>query len=320
MMRWIVGSSLRFRLLVVPVAAAVLVIGIAQLRGMPVDALPEFTPPLVYIQTEAPGLSAEEVEQLVTVPLEQDLLNGIAWLDQIHSESLPGLSRIELVFAPGTDVLKARQLVQERLIQAPGGVSNVSKAPVVLQPLSSTSRVMMIGLSSKDLSLIDLSVLARWKIRPRLMGVPGVAGVAIWGQRERQLQVQVDPEKLRHYGVGLLLPVSGVLRPTPYPPGVEPPPPAQSINRLEACLTSRCDPDDVERIGHAAGRLRRLQRVRSALQHAGRHDDLVRDLAILGIAWPPADWMAAWERVRGEAADALGVFRDETRALVERAV
>jgi Cu/Ag efflux pump CusA len=216
MMRWIVGSSLRFRLLVVPVAAAVLVIGIAQLRGMPVDALPEFTPPLVYIQTEAPGLSVEEVEQLVTVPLEQDLLNGIAWLDQIHSESLPGLSRIELVFAPGTDVLKARQLVQERLIQAPGGVSNVSKAPVVLQPLSSTSRVMMIGLSSKDLSLIDLSVLARWKIRPRLMGVPGVAGVAIWGQRERQLQVQVDPEKLRHYGVGLLLPVSGVLRPTPY--------------------------------------------------------------------------------------------------------
>jgi Cu/Ag efflux pump CusA len=203
MMRWIVGSSLRFRLLVVPVAAAVLVIGVAQLRGMPVDVLPEFTPPTVDIQTEALGLSAAEVEQLVTVPLEQDLLNGIAWLDQIHSESLPGLSRIELVFEPGTDILKARQLVQERLIQAPGGIPNVSKAPVVLQPLSSTSRVMMIGLSSRDLSLIDLSVLARWKIRPRLMGVPGVAGVAIWGQRERQLQVQVDPGKLRRHGVSL---------------------------------------------------------------------------------------------------------------------
>jgi hypothetical protein len=105
----------------------------------------------------------------------------------------------------------------------------------------------------------------------------------------------------------------------PYPPGVEPPPPAQSINRLEACLTSRCDPDDVERVQHAAGRLRRLQRVRSALQHAGRHDDLVRDLAVLGTAWPPADWVAAWERVRGEAADALGVFRDEARAVAERA-
>ena len=203
MMRWIVGSSLKSRLLVVPVAAALLVVGFVQLRSMPVDVYPEFTPPLVEVQTEALGLSAAEVEQLVTVPLEQDLLNGVAWLDQLHSESLPGLSRIEMIFEPGTDVLKARQLVQERLIQAPGGIPNVSKAPNVIQPLSSTGRVMTVGFSSKDLSLIDMSVLARWKIRPRLMGVPGVANVAIWGQRERQLQVQVDPQKLRQRGVSL---------------------------------------------------------------------------------------------------------------------
>jgi CzcA family heavy metal efflux pump len=203
MMHWIVGSSLKFRLLVIPVAAGLLLLGIVQLRNAPADVLPEFTPPLVDIQTEALGLSAEEVEQLVTVPLEQDLLNGVAWLDQIRSQSLPGLSRIELIFEPGTDVLKARQLVQERLVQAPGGIPNVSKAPTMLQPLSSTSRVMMIGLSSKDVSLIDMSVLARWKIRPRLMGLPGVANVAIWGQRERQLQVQVDPEMLRAHGVSL---------------------------------------------------------------------------------------------------------------------
>ena len=101
MMRWIVGSSLKSRLLVVPVVAALLVVGFVQLRNMPVDVLPEFTPPTVEIQTEALGLSAAEVEQLVTVPLEQDLLNGVAWLDQIHSESLPGLSRIEMVFEPG---------------------------------------------------------------------------------------------------------------------------------------------------------------------------------------------------------------------------
>jgi Cu/Ag efflux pump CusA len=202
-MRWIVGSSLRFRFLVIPVAAALLLLGIFQLRSAPVNVLPEFTPPLVDIQTEALGLSAEEVEQLVTVPLEQDLLNGVAWLEQIRSQSLPGLSRIELIFQLGTDVLKARQLVQERLIQAPGGIPNVAKAPVMLQPLSSTSRVMMIGLSSRDVSLIDMSVLARWKLRPRLMGVPGVANVAIWGQRERQLQVQVDPRKLRSQGVTL---------------------------------------------------------------------------------------------------------------------
>jgi CzcA family heavy metal efflux pump len=203
MMRWIVGSSLRLRLLVVPITAGLLLLGVTQLRHAPADVLPEFTPPLVDIQTEALGLSAQEVEQLVTVPLEQDLLNGVAFLDQIRSQSLPGLSRIELIFQPGTDVLKARQLVQERLVQAPGGIPNVSRAPVMLQPLSSTGRVMMIGLESKDVSLIDMSVLARWKIRPRLMGVPGVANVAIWGQRERQLQVQVDPGKLQRQGISL---------------------------------------------------------------------------------------------------------------------
>ncbi len=203
MMRWVVGSSLRFRLLVVGAAAAVMILGVTQLRSMPVDVLPEFMPPHVDIQTEALGLSANEVEQMVTVPMEQDLLNGVAWLDQIRSESVPGLSSVELVFQPGTDILRARQVVQERLSQAAVGLPNVSKPPVMLQPVASTSRVMMIGLSSKELSLMEMSVLARWKIRPRLMGVPGVANVAIWGQRERQLQVQVDPERLRQRGVSL---------------------------------------------------------------------------------------------------------------------
>jgi Cu/Ag efflux pump CusA len=111
MLRWIVGSSLKLRFMVVPLAAGMILLGVTQLRQMPVDVLPEFTPPLVDIQTEALGLSAQEVEQLVTVPLEQDLLNGVAFLDQIRSQSLPGLSRIELIFQPGTDVLAARQLV-----------------------------------------------------------------------------------------------------------------------------------------------------------------------------------------------------------------
>ncbi len=201
-MRWIIGSSLRFRLLVVPVAAAVLFLGFAQLRSAPVDVLPEFTPVAVEVQTEALGLSAAEVEQLITVPLEQDLLNGVAWLAQIRSESVVGLSSIELVFQPGTDILRARQMVQERLAQA-HALPHVSKPPMMLQPLSSTNRVMMIGMSSADVSLIDMSVLARWKIRPRLMGIPGVANVAIFGQRERQLQVQVDPAKLAARGVQL---------------------------------------------------------------------------------------------------------------------
>jgi CzcA family heavy metal efflux pump len=201
-MRWIVGSSIRFRLLVIPIAAAMMVFGVAQLRDAPADVLPEFAAPRVEVQTEALGLSASEVEQLVTVPLEADLLNGVAWLDQIRSESVSGLSSIELIFEPGTDVMRARQMVQERLTGAIG-LPHVSKPPVMIQPLSSTSRVVMVGLSSKDLSLIEMSVLARWKIKPRLMGVPGVANVAIWGQRERQLQVQVDPARLRANGVSL---------------------------------------------------------------------------------------------------------------------
>ena len=202
MIRWVVGSSLRSRGLVVVLAAALLFFGFTQLRNVPVDVLPEFSPPMVEVQTEALGLSAAEVEELITVPLEQDLLNGVAWLDTIRSESIPGLSRVELIFEPGTDLVRARQVVTERLTQS-AGLPQVAKPPAMLQPLSSTSRVMMVGLSSKQVSPIQVSVLARWTIRPRLMGVPGVANVSIWGQRERQLQVQADPRRLNDAGVSV---------------------------------------------------------------------------------------------------------------------
>jgi CzcA family heavy metal efflux pump len=203
MMRWIVGSSLKLRYMVLAVAAAAMVLGIIRLRDAPVDVFPEFAPPYVEIQTEALGLSAAEVEQLVTVPMEE-LFNGVPWMQTMRSESIPGLSSIVLIFQPGTDLMRARALVQERLTQAQGlPTKNVSKPPVMLQPLSSTSRVMQIGLSSKNLSLIEMSVLTRWTIRPRLMGVPGVANVAVWGARQRQLQVQVDPERLGAHGVKL---------------------------------------------------------------------------------------------------------------------
>src|SRR3954463_7245098 len=194
MIRSIVRSSLRFRLLVLGIAAGVMLVGITQLRDAPVDVLPEFTPPYVEVQTEALGLSADEVEQLITVPLEADLLNGVEGVDVIRSQSVPGLSSIVLVFSPGTDVYRARQLVEERLTQA-HALPNVSKPPTLLQPLSSSNRVLMIGLSSDKLSAIDQSVIARWTMRPWLMGVPGVANVSIWGMRDQQLQVRVDPER-----------------------------------------------------------------------------------------------------------------------------
>src|SRR5918992_1635102 len=172
MMRWIVGSSLKFRRLIVAGGVAVMALGVTQLGKTSVDVLPEFKPPQVEVQTEALGLSAEEVEQLITVPLEQDLLVGIAFLDKIESASLPGLPQ-------------------------------VAKPPQMIQPLSSTSRVSMVKLSSEKLSQIQMSVLARWVIVPRLLGVDGVANVAMWGFRDRQLQVLVDPNRLREEGVSL---------------------------------------------------------------------------------------------------------------------
>jgi Cu/Ag efflux pump CusA len=172
------------------------------LRDKPLDVIPEFSPLSLTVKTESLGLSSAEVESLITVPLEADLLNGVPWLQVIQSESMAGLSTIEMIFAPGTDLMKARQMVQERLTQA-HALPNVSSPPVMLQPVSWASRVMNIGLSSKSVSLIDMSVQARWNIVPRLAGVPGVANVSVWGQRERQVQVHVDAANLRKKGIKL---------------------------------------------------------------------------------------------------------------------
>jgi len=202
MMRWIISSSLRLKPMIVILAAALMIFGGLQMRSASVDILPEFAPVYVEVQTEALGLSAEEVENLVTIPIEQLLLNGVAWIDEIRSESVTGLSSVVLFFEPGTDELQARQMVAERLTRT-SLLPNVSKPPQMLQPLSSSGRVVMVRLSSTELSPIDVSMLARWDIRPALMGVPGVANVSIWGQRDQQLQVMVDPVLLNAAGVTL---------------------------------------------------------------------------------------------------------------------
>src|ERR687896_2323491 len=197
-MRTIVAASLRYRSLVVFAAVVLLALGVAQLRATPVDVFPEFAQPRVEIQTPSLGLSASEVESLVTVPLEH-ALNGLPGLDVIRSKSVEQLSSIELIFDPGTDLLTARQLVQERIATVTPNLPSWSTPPTMVQPLSATSRVMKIGLASSDpgLDLIDLSMVAYWKIRARLLRVPGVANVPIWGQRPEMLHVQVDPERLR---------------------------------------------------------------------------------------------------------------------------
>ncbi|MCH7516177.1 MAG: efflux RND transporter permease subunit [Bacteroidetes bacterium] len=107
---------MKVRLLVATVAVLLIIFGITQLTKIPMDVLPEFSRPYVEIQTEALGLSAAEIEALITTPMEADMLNGVAWVEEIRSESIPGLSSIVLIFEQGTDIMKARQMVQERLV------------------------------------------------------------------------------------------------------------------------------------------------------------------------------------------------------------
>lgn len=196
MMRWLVERSLRLRFVVVALALVLIVAGSRAAQNTPLDVFPEFAPPLVEIQTEAPGLSTGEVESLVTVPLE-NAMNGVPGLRTLRSKSVLGLSSVVMIFEEGTELMGARQLVQERLLRIATSLPTASHPPVILSPLSSLSRVLKIGLTSERLSQVELSTLARWTIRPRLMAIRGVANVAIWGQRDRQLQVLVDPDRLR---------------------------------------------------------------------------------------------------------------------------
>src|SRR5204862_4993645 len=156
MMRWIVGTSLKFRILVVAAAIGMMALGTIQLQKLPVDVFPEFAPPRVEIQTACLGLAAAEVECLVTVPMEA-ALNGVPGLDTMRSKSLAQLSSIELLFKPGTDLLRARQLVAERLATVTPSLPTWAAPPVMLQPVSSMGRVMKIGLTSDSRSLIEMS-------------------------------------------------------------------------------------------------------------------------------------------------------------------
>ena len=203
-MRWIVGSSLKFRYLVVALAASLLFFGVQRLNDSPVDVFPEFAPPKVEVHTVAIGLAPTEVEELITVPLEQ-ALNGVPGVNEIRSKSVEQLSQIVLLFEQGTDLLTARQLVQERIATVTPTLPTWAAPPVMLQPLSATSRVLKIGLSSDDpdIDMMDLSMTAYWKVRSRLLRVPGVANVPIWGERLDMLQVQADQERMAQHKVTL---------------------------------------------------------------------------------------------------------------------
>jgi len=163
MLQRIIRSSMQRRLVVITLALLLMIFGVSQLSKAPVDILPEYSRPFVEIQIEALGLSAQEVEAMITTPLEADMLNGTPWAEEIRSVSLPGLSSIILYFEKGTDIMSARQVAQERLIEL-FALPNVSNQVTMINPVSSANRCLEIGLSSEEISLIEMSVLARWTL------------------------------------------------------------------------------------------------------------------------------------------------------------
>ncbi len=202
MLNAVVRFSVRHNGIVIALAAALLLYGFTVLSRAKYDVFPEFAPPLVNIQTEAPGLSPEQVEVLVTKPIE-DAINGASGIATVRSQSIQGLSVITAIFTEGTDIYRGRQVLSERLGQIARGLPSAAKAPVMTPLTSSTSTVLVFGLTSRLRNLREQRTLAQWTIRPRLLAVPGVGNVSIFGGEERQLQIRVDPERLRAHGIAI---------------------------------------------------------------------------------------------------------------------
>src|SRR5207245_2250056 len=202
MLRWLVDFSLRFRGVVIALGLVVLGYGIYTASRSQLDVFPEFAPPQVVIQTEAAGLSPEQVEQLVTRPIET-AVNGVARLESIRSQSIQGLAIITAVFGEGTNVFQARQMVSALLVEVasriPQGVGPPTMAPLT----SATSDVLQVGLTSDTRSLMEIRTFADWTLRPRLLAVPGVAKIVVFGGEVRQLQIQVRPDRLLEFGTSI---------------------------------------------------------------------------------------------------------------------
>jgi CzcA family heavy metal efflux pump len=195
MLQAIVDWSLRNRVVVVALSVLLLIAGAWATARAKLDVFPEFAPPLVVIQTECPGLSPSDVEQLVTLPIEQ-AVNGISGLDVLRSQSIQGLSVITVIFRDGIDIYRARQQVAERLSDAGRQLPSGIKAPR-LEPLTSTTgRLLTVGFTSDKLTPSELRDQVQWNIRPLLLGIRGVANITLFGGDVRQFQIQLNPDYL----------------------------------------------------------------------------------------------------------------------------
>ncbi|HEY9506485.1 MAG TPA: efflux RND transporter permease subunit [Gemmatimonadales bacterium] len=201
MLTRLVRGSIRHRGVVLGLAAALVVLGADTLSRAPLDVFPEFAPPQVSIQTEAPGFSPEQVELQVTKPIE-DAINGVQGIAAIRSQSIQGLSVVTAVLAERVDIHQARQALAERLGEAAGRLPPTVEPPVLTPLTSSSSTVLVVGITSDSVSPMAQRSFVDWVLRPRLLAVPGVSKVAVFGGEVRQLQVQLDPERLRLHGIG----------------------------------------------------------------------------------------------------------------------
>ncbi len=202
MLNRIVYFSLRYRGVVVALAGVLVAYGIYAAAHAKLDVFPDFVPPEVSVETEAPGLSPEQVEILVTRPIES-AMNGLGDMESLRSESIAGLSTITAIFREGTDIRFARQMLQERLGQITGELPAGVKTPVMSALMSSTMDLLKIGLVSTNLSPMELRTFADWTVKPRLLSVPGVAHCIVFGGEVRQLQIQVHPDALMAHGLSI---------------------------------------------------------------------------------------------------------------------
>ena len=202
MLTRIVEQSLRYRGVVIALAMLVAGYGIYSLAHARYDVFPEFAAKQIEIQTEAPGLSPEQVEQLVTQKIES-AVNGAEGLTAMRSSSIQGLSLVTLVFGGKGDVYHDRQLVVERLAGVSSSLPAGAGAPVMTPLTSSTGDLMTIGITSDNLSPVELRSLADWTIKPRLLAVPGLAKVGVYGGLVREIRVDVDPSALVRYDISI---------------------------------------------------------------------------------------------------------------------
>ena len=202
MLQALVKFSLKYRGIVVVLACVLMGYGVYVTKTAKLDVFPNFVQPQVVIQTECPGLAPEQVELLVTVPIETTV-NGLGDMESLRSESIEGLSIITAVFKEGTDVFRARQMLAEKLAETAGELPTTVKIPRMTPLTSSTMDLLKIGLVSDTLTPMQLRTFADWTLKPRLLSVPGVAKCSTFGGEVRQLQIQVQPERLLAYDLAL---------------------------------------------------------------------------------------------------------------------